>query len=434
MRALPVVVLSMLAALLLAACGSDEPSTLGETNEPWSLAETEEVIAQLNELFIGRASLTNDQINQAAIQGILDFVDDPYTSYLAPERFTDFTASLNGPGHSFEGIGAEVSVRGGRVMIVGPLPGSPAIKAGVQPGDIVLEVDGQTTEGLDLLEAVELIRGPKDSTVVLTVLRAGSLRPMDISVVRDTIELTSVLARMQQDGVGYIRLNAFDAVTTPGLIQAIADLRETGAKGLILDLRNNTGGLVSAAVGVLSEFVSEGLVCTGCNPGEEEDLLRVSGNGSAFDLPLVVLVNSFSASASEIVAGALQDHDRATIIGTTTFGKGSVNLLLELETGSGLYVTVARWFTPDGQVIEGRGITPDIVVGANVDIQSVQRLGALTQSLCVALADEREKLEGQDLFVEALDGLCMLEVTSSDEPLTDEQLDRAVIELGKLLD
>jgi carboxyl-terminal processing protease len=239
---------------------------------------------------------------------------------------------------------------------------------------------------------------------------------------------------MQQDGVGYIRLNAFDAVTTPGLIQAIADLRETGAKGLILDLRNNTGGLVSAAVGVLSEFVSEGLVCTGCNPGEEEDLLRVSGNGSAFDLPLVVLVNSFSASASEIVAGALQDHDRATIIGTTTFGKGSVNLLLELETGSGLYVTVARWFTPDGQVIEGRGITPDIVVGANVDIQSVQRLGALTQSLCVALADEREKLEGQDLFVEALDGLCMLEVTSSDEPLTDEQLDRAVIELGKLLD
>ena len=427
MRAFPFVVLSMIGVLLLGACGSDEPSTL---------AETEEVVEQLRELFIDRASLTDDDLNHAAIQGILDFIDDPYTSYLAPERYTDFTDSLNGAGQSFEGIGAEVSVRGGQVMIVGPLPGSPAIKAGVLPGDIVLEVDGQPTEGLDLLEAVELIRGPKDSTVVLTILRAGSLRPMDISVVRDTIELTSVLARMQQDGVGYIRLNSFDSVTVSGMVQAIADLRATGAKGLVLDLRNNTGGLVNAAVGVVSEFVEEGLVCTGCNPNSDgqEDLHNVFGNGSAYDLPLVVLVNSFSASASEIVAGALQDHERAQIIGTTTFGKGVVNLLLELETGSGLYVTVARWFTPAGQVIDGVGITPDIVVGANVDVQSAQRLGTLTQALCVAFEDERDNLEGQELFAEALEGLCTLDVTSGDGPLTDEQLDRAVAELRKLID
>jgi carboxyl-terminal processing protease len=422
LRVFPVAVFSILAFLLFPACNSDEASPL---------AAAEEVVEQLNEFFIGGASLTSDEINKAAIQGILDFVDDPYTSYLGPQRFTNFTESLNGVGDSFEGIGAEISVHDGRVMIVGPLPGSPAIKAGVQPGDIVLQVDGHFTDGLDLLEAVALIRGPKDSTVVLTILRAGSLRPMDISVVRDTIELTSVLARMQQDGVGYIRLNSFDAVTTQGLIQAIAELREAGAKSLILDLRNNTGGLVSAAVGVVSEFVDEGVVCTGCNPGEDEDLLQVSGVGSAFDLPLVLLVNGFSASASEIVAGALQDHDRATIIGTTTFGKGSVNLLLGLESGAGLYVTVARWFTPNGQVIEGHGIIPDIVVGTNVDIQAVQRLGALTQSLCAALIDERGNLEGQDLFLEALDGLCTLEVTSSDEAFTDEQLNRAVIELGK---
>jgi carboxyl-terminal processing protease len=243
-----------------------------------------------------------------------------------------------------------------------------------------------------------------------------------------------VLARMQQDGVGYIRLNSFDVVTTPGLIQAVADLREAGATGLILDLRNNTGGLVSAAVGVVSEFVPEGIVCTGCNPGEDMDFLQVSGVGSAFDLPLVVLVNEFSASASEIVAGALQDHGRATIIGTTTFGKGSVNLLLGLESGSGLYVTVARWFTPNGQVIEGHGITPDMVVGTAIDIKAVQRLGAMTQSLCAALADERGNLEGQDLFVQAIDGLCTMDLTSKDETFIDEQLDRAIIEIRKLLD
>ncbi len=425
MRAFPVVVLSTVGLLLLAACGSSEPS---------SLAETEEVVAQLREVFIGRASLSDDAINQAAIQGILDFLDDPYTSYLEAGRYTDFTDSLSGTGATFEGIGAEVSIRDSQVMIVGPLPGSPAIKAGVEPGDIVLAVDGEPTEGLDLLEAVVLIRGPKDSTVVLTILRAGSLRPLDIPVVRDTIELTSVLARMQQDDVGYVRLNAFDAVTVSGMIQAVADLRETGAKGLILDLRNNTGGLVEAAVGVVSEFVTEGLVCTGCNPGAEEDLHRVSGTGSAHDLPLVVLVNGFSASASEIVAGALQDHRRAAVIGTTTFGKGSVNLLLPLETGSGLYVTVARWFTPEGQVIEGNGITPDIVVGANGNVQSAQRLGALTQPLCVAFDEERDKLDGLDYFVDALDGLCTLEATTSDEPSSDQQLDRALSEINKLID
>jgi carboxyl-terminal processing protease len=409
---------------LFVACGDDPVSPL---------AETEEVVEQLRELYIDKTSLSDDELNQAAIQGILNFIDDPYTSYLAPERYTEFTDSLNGAGQTFEGIGAEVSVRGGQLMIVGPLPGSPAIKAGVKPGDIVLKVDGQPTDGLDLLEAVELIRGPKDSTVILTILRAGSLRSLDIHVVRDTIELTSVLARMQQDGVGYIRLSTFDVVTVPGLIQSIADLRATGARGLILDMRNNTGGLVDAAVGVVSEFVADGLVCTGCNPGAEEDLHRVSGTGTALDLPLVVLVNAFSASASEIVAGALQDHGRAQIIGSTTFGKGSVNLLLPLETGSGLYVTVARWFTPAGQVIEGNGITPDIAIGVNVDVQSVQRLGGLTQALCVAYDEEQDKLEGQELFTDALDGLCTLGSTTEFEEVVDEALDRAVLELGKLI-
>ncbi len=426
MRTFPVIVLAITALVSLSACGGEEPALL---------AETEEVVEQLRNFYIDGISLSDGELNTAAIQGILDYIDDPYTSYLESQRYAEFTESLNGEsGQTFEGIGAEVSVRNGQLMIVGPLPGSPAIKAGIVPGDLVLKVDGQPTEGLDLLQAVTLIRGPKNSKVVLTILRAGSLRPLDIAVVRDTIELTSVLARMQQDGIGYIRLSAFDVLTVPGMIQAIADLRESGAKGLILDLRNNTGGLLNAAVGVVSEFVSEGLVCTGCNPGSTDDFQLVSGEGSAFELPLVVLVNGFSASASEIVAGALQDHNRATIIGTTTFGKGSVNLLLPLKTGSGLYVTVARWFTPAGQVIEGNGITPDIVTGSNVHVQSAQRLGGLTQSLCAAFEEESNKLAGQEMFADKLTVLCTLEATTIDEPLIDEQLEKAVSELSQILD
>jgi carboxyl-terminal processing protease len=253
-------------------------------------------------------------------------------------------------------------------------------------------------------------------------------------VVRDTIELTSVCARIQESGVGYIRLNSFDKVAVAGLITGIADLRAEGMQGLILDLRNNSGGLVDAAVGVLNEFVPEGLVCTGCNPGAEEDLRRVTGEGSAFDLPLVVLVNAFSASASEIVAGALQDHDRATVIGTTTFGKGSVNILAPLESGSGLYVTTSRWGTPGGRLIEGEGIEPDIAVGAGLDVLAAQRIGAASRTLCEAFEEERAGLAGQDALIVALDDLCNLDVTAVDDPLEDDVLAVAVTELRKLID
>lgn len=398
---------------------------------PSPMADTEEVVDQLREIYIDQAALTNAALNKAAIQGILEYLDDPYTSYLDPVHYEDFTASLAGAGEAFEGIGAEVAVRDDNIMIVGPLPNSPAIRAGVKPGDIVLAVDGRSLEGFDLLAAVELIRGPKDSTVVLTILHVGTLRPVEISVVRDTIELTSVFARIQGPDVGYIRLSSFDEVAVTGLITGIADLRAEGMQGLILDLRNNSGGLVDAAAGVLSEFVPKGLVCTGCNPGAEEDLLRVTGEGSAFDLPLVVLVNAFSASASEIVAGALQDHDRATVIGTRTFGKGSVNILAPLESGSGLYVTTSRWRTAGGRLIEGEGIEPDVVVGAGLDVQAAQRVGAASRTLCETFEEERAGLAGQGALIVALDDLCNLEATAVGGPSEDDVLAIAVTELRK---
>ena len=422
----PMLVLTMFAAISLAAvaCGDD----------PSPMADTEEVVDELRDVYIDQDALTDAALNRAAIQGILEYLDDPYTSYLDPERYEEFTASLVGTGEVFEGIGAEVAVRDDNLMIVGPLPNSPAIRAGVKPGDIVLAVDGRSVEGFDLLAAVELIRGPKDSTVVLTILHVGALRPVEISVVRDTIELTSVLARIQESGVGYIRLSSFDEVAVAGLITGIADLRAEGMQGLILDLRNNSGGLVDAAVGVLSEVVPEGLVCTGCNPGAEEDLRGVTGEGSAFDLPLVVLVNAFSASASEIVAGALQDHGRATVIGTTTFGKGSVNILAPLESGSGLYVTTSRWRTAKGRLIEGEGIQPDVAVGAGLDVLAVQRVGAASRTLCETFEEERAGLAGQDALIVAVDGLCNRDVTAVDVPLEDDALMVAVNELRKLID
>ena len=332
--------LAAAAFALLAACG--------EAGDSADLDETGEVVRELQESFIDQERLSAEEINAAAIKGILDYLDDPYTAYLSPEQYQNFTATLAGETGELEGIGADVTMMDGRLLILGPRPDSPASRAGIRPGDIVVAVDGVDIEGLDLPEAVDLIRGPKGSTVVLRIIRPGTLHSIDISVVRDTIRLTNVNARMQEDGVGYIGVGTFDSKTADGLREAIAGLRAEGARGLILDLRNNTGGLVDAAVRVVSEFVESGLVFVVRNNDAADEEYEATGEGTAYDLPLVVLVNGFSASASEIVSGALQDHDRAVVVGVRTFGKGSVNQLSRLDSGSGLYVTIARWLTPNG--------------------------------------------------------------------------------------
>jgi carboxyl-terminal processing protease len=385
--------------------------------------------------FIDQSRLTDEELNKAAIEGIVEYLDDPYTSYLDSEQYANFSDSLFEAGRQdYEGIGASVQQLDDQIVIIGPMPNSPASRAGVMPGDVILEIDGREIAGLTLEEAVNLIRGPKDSTVVLTVRRLGSLVPMEIDVIRDTIPLTNVLARMQQDNIGYISLATFDALTADLLRKGIAELRDEGAEGLILDLRDNGGGLLDSAVAVLSEFVETGAVCLGCNAGGDPDFLSVSGEGTAYHIPLVVLVNGLSASASEIVAGAIQDHGRGTVVGTTTFGKGSVNLLIPLESGAGLYITISRWETPNGRLIEGEGIVPDVVAGRTLDVAANQRIAGLASILCVAFVDERDSLESQEELVEALDGVCNLGSTAEAAPQVDEQLDVAVAELHKLLD
>ena len=362
----------------------------------------------------------------AAINGVLDHLGDPYTAYLPPERYEAFTLALEGQREDFEGIGASVTESNGRVVILGPLPGSPALEAGLMAGDVLLRVNGESVEHLTLQETVALIRGPKGTRVALTVSRPGAPSPVEVVIVRDVIAANSVQSRLQGDGVGYIRIASFDAPTPEDLREAIAGLREHGARGLVIDLRGNGGGLVNAAVGVVSEFVREGEVIRWADADGSETVERVAGDGTAYDLPLAVIVDGYSASASEVVAGALQDHERAVIVGARTFGKGSVNVLHELESGAGLHVTIARWLTPDGRMIEGEGIAPDIRVGEQIDVQALGRIGELAGDLCAVYARDESGPGLPPSFAGALDDLCGGHQPSGESAGADEPLDAAV--------
>ncbi len=425
---LSVGVVGVISALLLLTLSDD---LLGDSGSGTS--DLDEIIQLLQSDFIRRDSLSDDLLRQAAIQGIIDYVDDPYTAYLPPDRHRAFLDELEGRVEDFEGIGASVAYQDGHIVILGPLPGSPAERANILPGDIILAVDDQLVHGLTLEETVALIRGPKNTPVVLTVSRAGASLPLDVEILRDTISLSSVLARMQTSNIGYIQVAGFDATTAATFRSAISDIRERGAEGIILDIRNNGGGIVAPAVAVVSEFVRGGEVVRWVDAAGNETVESVSGGGIAYDMPLVVIVNGFSASASEIVVGALQDHGRAVVVGTRTYGKGSVNLLYSLESGAGFYVTIARWLTPDGREIEGEGLEPDIIVGDTLDVQTLARIGEISRSLCSAYSSESDSLGGQDRLVDALDRLCSLEPQASGSPPVDEQLNAAVAELERML-
>ncbi|MCY4448079.1 MAG: S41 family peptidase [Chloroflexi bacterium] len=406
--------------LAVAGCAQEEHS------------EFIEVVEVLQEDFIDRDKLSATEMERAGIEGLLEHLDDPYTSYLDPERYAAFNLSLEGDQPDFEGIGASVTEVDGQIVVLGPLPGSPAFEAGLLPGDILVSVDGRPVEGLTLDETVTLIRGPKGTEVVLGVSRAGISRPVEIPIVRDTISVSSVHSHILPSGFGYIRLSSFDAESGADLRAAIADLRGLGAEGLVLDLRNNGGGLVTAAVSVVSEFVEEGEVIRWVDASGNETVEHVTGEGTAYDLPLVVLVNGFSASASEVVSGALQDHERARIVGTRTFGKGAVNLLRDLESGAGLNLTIARWLTPDRRTIEGEGIEPDVRVGREVNVRAQGRIGELTRTLCTAYEDEAVSLDGSGELTDALETLCSIQPEPDPASYPDEQLEAAVAELERM--
>jgi carboxyl-terminal processing protease len=326
---------------------SDDIEKLDIIGQVWSIILTS---------FVEKDTLNTDNISRAAIDGMISSLDDPYTSYVNREAYQLGISSLEG---EFDGIGAYVSVDDGDLIIIAPIADSPADKAGIRAGDIILEIDDEPVGDMSLAEAIIKIRGPKGTAVTLLVLHDGETEPVEIRIVRTTVEIPSIQFQME-DSIAWIGITQFSERTDDELVKVLKDLDEDTTKGIILDLRGNPGGILSTVVEVASHFLENGVVATMRDNNGELTEYPVEDGGLKTDLPAVVLVDSSSASGSEVLAGALQDHDRAVIAGTTTFGKGSVNVLLELSDGSGLYLTFARWLTPDGRLIEGYGIEPDI--------------------------------------------------------------------------
>ena len=297
-----------------------------------------------------------------AIQGMLTELD-PHSAYLKPDAYSDLQINTTG---EFGGLGIEVGMENGFVKVITPIDDTPAKEAGVEAGDLIIKLDTTPVKGLSLGEAVKLMRGKPGSNIVLTVIRAGVDKPLEITVTRAIIQVQSVRGRLLEPNFGYVRLSEFQIHTGSEMVKLIEKLMKKNnnqLKGMVLDLRNNPGGVLQAAVDVTDAFLNEGLVVYTQGRLPDSDMKFRATPGDMLDgLPLVVLVNGGSASASEIVAGALQDHSRAVIMGTTTFGKGSVQTVLPLHNNRALKLTTARYYTPNGRSIQAEGIEPDIKV------------------------------------------------------------------------
>ena len=301
----------------------------------------------------------------SAINGMLAGLD-PHSSYMDAKSLRDLEVQTRG---KFGGLGIEVTMEDGLIKVVAPIDETPAAKAGIMANDVITELDGKEVQGLTLDQAVEKMRGPVNSKIKLTIVRKGQDKPIEVTIVRDIIRVRSVRSHSQGDDIGYIRITEFTDQTTNGVKKAISDLkRQIGAskiKGFVIDLRNNPGGLLDQAVSVSGLFLNRGEIVStrGRNAGETQRFNARSGGDLTRGKPLIVLINGGSASASEIVAGALQDQKRGTLIGTRSFGKGSVQTIIPLGDGNGaLRLTTARYYTPSGRSIQAKGIMPDIEV------------------------------------------------------------------------
>ncbi|MEE8618616.1 MAG: S41 family peptidase [Dehalococcoidales bacterium] len=320
--------------------------------------------------YVDKDQLDTTTLSQSAIEGMLEALDDPYTSYLDAESQQLGLSTLEG---EFEGIGAHVTIRDEQLTIIAPIADSPADKAGIRAGDVILEIDGVSTAEMSLAEAVLKIRGPEETSVRLLILHKGLSQTVkqyelmeEIEVVRAKIELPSIYLEMKGD-IAYIVIAYFSERTDEELSPVLESIIEKEARGIILDLRHNSGGLLPVVIDVASHFLKEGVVVNVVDSQGEQTVLEVKRMEVTTDLPMVVLVDSFTASGGEVLAGALQDYGRATIAGNKTFGKGSVNVLRQLKDGSSVYITTARWLTPSGRLIEGEGIEPDYELELGVE-------------------------------------------------------------------
>lgn len=303
----------------------------------------------------------NQALMRGAIKGMLESLDDPHTAYLDPDQNKALNTQLKGE-ENYEGIGAWVDINSDYLTIISPMPGSPAEKAGLRTGDKIYAIDGEDMTSIDGDVVRKKVLGPAGSTITLTILREGE-ELFDVQITRASINIPSLESRMLENNIGYIHLYIFGDETRDELRSAINNLQAKDAKSMILDLRYNGGGYLTTAIDVASEFIDEGVVMYEEFGDGERKTYNAKRGGLATDIPLVVLINEGSASAAEIVAGAIQDRDRGTLVGVTSFGKGSVQIPTELKNDQGaVRITIARWLTPDGRTIHGVGLTPDIEV------------------------------------------------------------------------
>ena len=307
------------------------------------------------------------EVVYSAIKGILESLD-PHSSFLTPDMYKDMQTETKG---EFGGIGIEITVKEGFPIVITPIEDTPAYKAGIKTGDHIVRIDGKPTKNMNLIDIVKLIRGAKGKPVVLTIMREGFTTPQEFKVVRDVIVVKSVKHRMIEDNYGYIRIVQFQEKTSKDFDNAMKELEQSNdgkpLKGVILDMRNNPGGLLEQAVEISDKFLTDGLIVSIDGRKKEDSNMKFYAHKKGdYVGPLVVLVNEGSASASEIVAGALQDYKRAIIVGAKTFGKGSVQTIFPLGDGSAVRLTTAKYYTPKGRSIQAEGISPDIAVDSNI--------------------------------------------------------------------
>ncbi|MDN5937516.1 MAG: S41 family peptidase [Salinisphaera sp.] len=350
-------------ALAQGVFASSESTTATAKTEALPLDELRNFVEILNRVKQGYVEPVTDQaLLENAIQGMVNSLD-PHSAYLNPQEFREINVSTSG---KFGGLGIEVTMENGFVLVVTPIDDTPAKRAGIQAGDLIIRINDTAVKGMTLSDAVKIMRGKPGTDIHLTILREDQGEPFQVTVTRDIIKVKSVRSRMLEPGYGYVRISQFSSRTGDGLRQAVKALQEQSKqrlKGLVLDLRNNPGGVLTAAVAVADAFLEDGEIVSIDGRVEGTDQTFMASAGDLLEhAPLVVLVNGGSASASEIVAGALQDSGRAVVMGRRTFGKGSVQTIIPLDNGAALKLTTARYFTPSGRSIQAEGIQPDVTI------------------------------------------------------------------------
>ena len=315
--------------------------------------------------------VSTKQLIEGAITGMLSALD-PHSAYLTPDLYRELQVDTKG---SFGGLGIEITNRNGILTVVSPIDGTPAYRSGIKAGDQILKIDSEFTKDMTLVDAVKKMRGPKDTKVTLTLRRETLAELFDVTLTREIIKIQSVRSKVLEKGFGYVRVTQFQERTDDDLERALKGFgKEGGLQGLVLDLRNDPGGLLTQAVKIADVFLESGLIVyTDGRLENQSQKYFAHKQGTYSDFPMVVLVNAGSASASEIVAGALQDHKRALILGTQTFGKGSVQTILPLDDTSALRLTTARYYTPNGRSIQATGIVPDIVMDQNGNVAAAEK-------------------------------------------------------------